>query len=146
MAGSKPYLTLNASVKNLSEQRKAVILDIEYNKIEFEFPGGFATLPLIEECRALNDLDDFDLMFDITMQLISGKSVYIYLKDDKGERHLFEKFHCTGRYMDLRGVPKINEYPIIVNWLVSFVGEHLRKKYPRLSESELQAMTSEKKA
>jgi hypothetical protein len=44
--------------------------------------------------------------------------------------------------MDLRGVPKINEYPILVNWLVKFASEYLRKKYPRPSAEELRPLVS----
>jgi len=145
MPDAKLFLSLDASIKDMRQQREAVKLDVAENRILFEFPSGFSQIPLIEECRALNRLDDFDLMYDITMQLITGKPVMIYLRDYKGEKHLFEKFVCTDRYMDLRGVDKINSYPIIVNWLVSFVAEHLSKKYPRPSEIGLHELVSEKK-
>ena len=144
MSKAKPYLTLDASILDMKQQREAIKLDVAENRILFEFPSGFAQIPLIEECRALNELDNFDLMFDITMQLLTGKPVFIYLRDYSGEKHLFEKFVCTDRHMDLRGVEKINEYPIIVNWLVRFVAEHLSKKYPRPLNVELRKTTSKK--
>ena len=145
MNPAKPFLALDASVMDSKETHDILRLDVEYNKILFEFPNGFAQIPLIEECRALNELENFDLMYDITMQMLVGKTVLIYLKNDKGEKFLYDKFVCTDRYMDLRGVDKINQYPIIVNWLVKFVSGYLAKKYPRPSAEELRLTTSKKK-
>ena len=145
MAGGKPFLALDSSVADRKDYHEKIRLDVEYNRILFEFPQGLSTIPLIEECRALNGLDDFDLMFDITMQLLVTKPVMVYLRDYNGNKHIFEKFIVTDRYMDLRGVPKINEYPIIVNWLVSFIADHLRKKYPRPSVEELLQTVSKSK-
>ena len=53
------------------------------------------------------------------------------------------RFVVTSRYMDLRGVPFINAYPVIVNWLVEFIAGYLGKKYPR-SLKDIQAQVSEK--
>jgi hypothetical protein len=78
------------------------------------------------------------------MQMLVGKTVFIYLRDDKNRPVLLDKFICTDRYMDLRGVPCINEYPVIVNWLVKFVAGHLRKKYPRLLKKEPLQQVSKK--
>lgn len=133
MNKAKPFLTLDAGILDNEETHKILSVDVELNRIMFELPNGFADIPLIEECRALNDLGNFDLMYDITMQMLVGKAVVIYMRDDKGQKVLFEKFVCTDRYMDLRGVEKINQFPIIVNWLVKFVAGYLRKKYPRPS-------------
>jgi hypothetical protein len=143
MAG-KAFLSLDASILDNKETREAIKLDVEYNRVVFEFPEGFSTIPLIEECRALNGLDDFDLMYDITMQMITGKPVFIYIKDYQGVKRQFERFVCVDRHMDLRGVEKINEYPILVNWLVKLTSEHLRKKYPKPSVDELRPTASSK--
>ena len=137
MANSKPFLRLDASVSDTREVDDILRLEVEYNRVLFEFPQGFTQIPLIEECRALNDLDDFDLMYDITMQMLVGKPVAIYMRDATGKPHLFEKFVCTDRNMDLRGVEKINQFPILVNWMVRFVADHLRKKFPRPSNEGL---------
>ena len=127
---------------------EAIKQDIQYNKIQFEFPDGFAQLRLIEECRAINALDlsipeNFDLMFDITMQMLVGKVVRIKMLD-KGEYKLLEEFVVTDRYMNLRGVGVIDAYPVLVNWLVEFAAGHLGKKYPR-SLKDVQAVMSERK-
>lgn len=127
---------LDASVLRNKTVNETVKHDIQYNKIRFEFPDGFAELRLIEECRALNALDvsnpdNFDFMFDITMQMLTGKSVFIYFIDDTDKKILLDKFIITDRYMNLRGIDIIDEYPVLVNWLVEFIAGHLAKKFPR---------------
>lgn len=131
--------------KDIEEARK---YNIQYDNIEFYFPEGFAELRLIEECRALNALDldnpdNFDLMFDITMQMLVGKPVFIYFVDYDDKKTEIAKFVVTDRYMNLRGVDIIDEYPVLVNWLVEWVAGHLGKKFPR-SLREVQAKMSER--
>lgn len=121
---------------------------IQRNNIEFVFPDGFTQLRLIEECRALNALDievpeNFDLMYDITMQMLTGKSVIVNFVEKDLSRVEIGKFHVTDRYMNLRGAELIDEYPILVNWLVEFIAGYLGKKYPR-SSKEAQAKMSER--
>ena len=140
-AGERPVtLTLDASILDDIENVNAVRDDVQYNRISFEFPKGFSALPLLEECRALNGLDDFDLMYDITMQMLTEKPVLVYLKDYLGEKHLVAKFVVTDKNMNLRGVPLIDSFPIVVNWLAEFVAGYLRKKYPRPSKDDLRPM------
>lgn len=124
-------------------------IKVQRNCIEFEFPEGFTKLRLIEECRALNaldieDPDNFDLMYDITMQMLVGKTVLINYIDNKTlERKQIGKFHVTDRYMNLRSADVLDTYPILVNWLVEFVAGYLGKKFPR-SLNDIQATMSEK--
>lgn len=139
---------LDASVLRNKDRTEAVRYDVQQNKIRFEFPQGFSDIPLIEECRALNALDmenpdNFDFMFDITMQLLSGKVVFIYYVDTKDIKHELARFVVNDRYMNLRGVDAIDEYPILVNWLVEFIAGMLGKKFPRSLQS-IQAKMSEK--
>lgn len=137
---------LDASIlkgKQADEQTK---IDVQQNKIRFEFPQGFSEIRLIEECRAINALDvsipeNFDLMYDITMQMLNGKVVFIYFMDGSKKVEV-ARFVVTSRYMDLRGVPFINSYPVTVNWLVEFISGYLGKKYPRSLE-DIQARVSE---
>ena len=122
-------------------------LNIQHESIQFEFPDGFTQIRLIEECRALNaldvsDPDNFDLMFDITMQMLTGKIVAINFVDGKRKKEL-SRFVVTDRYMNLRGVDIIDEYPVLVNWLVEFIAGYLGKKYPRSLE-DFQATMSER--
>lgn len=127
---------------------EAVKYNIQHHNIRFEFPDGFSQLRLIEECRALNAVDvsneeNFDLMYDITMQMLVGKAVFIYFIDDYNNKHELGRFVVTNRYMDLRGVGIIDEYPILVNWLVEFIANYLSKKFPR-SLKDFQATMSER--
>jgi len=140
---------LDSSVLERKPFNMAQALDIKQNKIRFEFPMGFSQLRLIEECRALNcldvsDPDNFDFMFDITMQLLTEKTVFIYFVDDFGTKHEVEHFLVTDRYMNLRGVDFIDEYPIVVNWLVEFVAGELAKKFPHSLESIRSAVSAKR--
>jgi hypothetical protein len=119
--------------------------EVQLENIEFSFPEGFAQLRLIEECRALNALDmsnpdNFDLMYDITMQMLTGKIVVISFKDGRRKDEL-ARFVVTDRYMNMRGVDIIDEYPQLVNWLVEFIAGYLGKKYPH-SLKDFQATMS----
>lgn len=137
---------LDASIlkgRQADEQEK---IDVQQNKIKFEFPNGFSEIRLIEECRAINALDvsvpeNFDLMYDITMQMLNGKPVFIFFVEGSKKTEV-ARFVVTSRYMDLRGVPFINSYPVAVNWLVEFISGYLGKKYPR-SLKDIQAKVSE---
>lgn len=139
---------LDASVLENKEENNIIKQYIKKNNLVFEFPEGFTELRLIEECRALNALDlsnpdNFDLMYDITMQMLSEKPVGIFYKDEKGNKEEICKFVVTNRYMDLRGILFINEYPIVVNWLVEFIAGFLSKKLP-LSLKGIQTTMREK--
>lgn len=140
---------LNASSIAETEADTVRRLKIQRNNIEFGFPDGFTELRLIEECRALNALDvenpdNFDLMYDITMQMLVGKVVIIYFIDKDNTRNQIGQFLVTGRYMNLRSADIIDTYPILVNWLVEFIAGYLGKKYPR-SLKDIQARMSERK-
>ena len=140
---------LDASILKNTQVEEAVRFNVQHNNIRFEFPDGFTALRLIEECRALNaldvsDPDNFDLMYDITMQMLVGKSVFVYFVDDDMIQHEIGCFVVTDRYMNLRSVDVIDEYPVLVNWLVEFIAGYLGKKYPRSLKS-IQAVMSERK-
>ena len=140
---------LDASSIASKEEDEIRRLKIQRNNIEFEFPEGFTRLRLIEECRALNALDteepdNFDLLYDITMQMLVGKTVFVNYIDNKTlQKTQVGKFHVTDRYMNLRSADIIDAYPILVNWLVEFVAGFLGKKYPR-SLNDIQAKMSER--
>ena len=140
---------LDASSIASKEEDEIHRIKVQRNCIEFEFPEGFTRLRLIEECRALNaldteDPDNFDLLYDITMQMLVGKTVFInYIDNTTLDKTQIGKFHVTDRYMNLRSADIIDEYPILVNWLVEFVAGHLGKKYPR-SLNDIQARMSER--
>lgn len=138
---------LDSSIIANRQVEERVKLDVQQNKIAFDFPNGFEQLRLIEECRALNaldvsDPDNFDLMYDITMQMLTGKPVFIYFVEN-GVKNEVASFVVTNRYMNLRTVNFIDEYPVVVNWLVEYIAGWLGKKFPRSLKS-IQAKMSEK--
>lgn len=138
---------LDASILKGQQEDVQNKIDVQLSKISFEFPQGFTELRLIEECRALNaldvsDPDNFDLIYDMTMQMLTGKPVFIYF-NEAGKKIEVARFVVTNRYMDLRGVPFICAYPIVVNWLVEFISGYLGKKFPR-SLKDIRAKVSEK--
>jgi hypothetical protein len=132
VAGAKPprSFILDASALEFAEEHKIVREDVKRNRIVFEFPDGMNTVDLFEECRALDRLDDFDVMYDLAMQKLAGKPVLIWMRQDDGSRTLFCEFRVTDRYQNLRGVSEIDQYPILVRWLADFIGADMLKKYP----------------
>ena len=139
---------LDASVLKGKEQEERLKVSVQQENIRFEFPQGFAQLRLIEECRALNALDvtnpdNFDLMYDITMQMLVGKIVAIDFVEGNQKEEI-ARFVVTDRYMNMRSIDIIDEYPVLVNWLVEFIAGYLGKKYPR-SLKNFQATMSERK-
>ena len=139
---------LDASVLKGEEQEARLKISVQQEKIRFEFPQGFTQLRLIEECRALNaldvtDPDNFDLMYDITMQMLVGKIVVITFVEGNKNTEL-ARFVVTDRYMNMRSIDVIDEYPVLMNWLVEFISGYLGKKFPRSLEN-FQATMSERK-
>ena len=102
-------LILNASVLDNATQFERIAKDLEMNRVTFEFPEGFTDIPLIEECRAISEANNpeaFDLLYDITMQLLVGKCVHITLKNYDDRVIKFCSFVVTNRYMNLRSIPE----------------------------------------
>jgi len=126
----KSFPVLDASIMDYAEVHRAVRDDVKHNNIEFQFPSGFNKLSLFEECRAYTLLDDFDAMYDITMQMLVDKDLIINLKDDDGTAHEMCSIHVVDKFQNLRGDDFIDEYPVVITWLCEFVAEMLAKKYP----------------
>lgn len=139
---------LDASVLRNKDFEAVIKYDVQQNRIRFEFPDGMNQLDLIEECRAINALDvsnpdNFDLMYDMTVQMLVGKPVFVYYIEDRKKEEIAH-FVITDRYMNLRNIEIIDEYPVLVNWLVEFMAGMLGKKYPRSLKS-IQAIMSERR-
>lgn len=125
---------LDASVLRGRDKDDTAKVILKQSLMKFEFPAGInQDIPFIEELRALNNIDDDDFMYDITMQMLVGKRVMIQCMDTKGKFKTVCDFIVTDRYMNLRGVPYLDKYPIVFLWLVDFVRNYLLKKYPPLS-------------
>jgi hypothetical protein len=144
VAPPRAFLALDASVLNQAETQKIIREDIKQNRIEYVFPDGLNQVDLIEECRALTMLDDFDAMYDLTMQMLVGKPVAIYIKNPTGPKTELCVLQVVDRYQNLRSVEVINEYPCLVTWLTEFIGAHILKKFPVPTESPLPPREPEK--
>jgi hypothetical protein len=132
ISGAEPprSFIMDASIMDFQEEHQIVREDIKQNRVVFEFPSGVNKLDLLEECRALTMLEDFDMMFDITMQMLVDKDLIIYIRNEGGHPVQMASLHVTDRYQNLRGDNFIDEYPVVVTWLVEFMGAKLSKKYP----------------
>ena len=133
--GASTPTFLDASILDFKESAEIVREDVKQNRVQFVFPAGLNKVDLLEECRALTKLDDFDVMYDLTMQMLEGKPVTITLLHDDGTKSELCSFQVTDRYMNLRGVGMIDEYPVLVTWLTEFIGAHILKKFPVPSSS-----------
>lgn len=140
---------LDASVLDMAETYKIMREDVKRNRIVFKFPAGLNKLDLFEECRILTKLDDFDAMYDYTMQKLEGKPVEIYIRDSDGAQTELCSFQVVDIHQDLHGINAIDEYPVIVTWLTEFLGADLLKKCPLLGTSQFPqpqaAMTAKRK-
>ena len=123
-------LTLDASILDMEETHEIMREDVKQNRIIYEFPEGLNQVDVFEEARALTTLEDFDAWYDLAMQMLAGKPVAIHITNLNGSKSELCAFQVTDRYMNLRGVDAISEYPWIVVWMVEFIKGHVSKKFP----------------
>jgi hypothetical protein len=120
---------IDSSILEGVEEFETIKEEIKQNRVIFEFPEGLNDIDLIDRCRMLFSTDNFDLCYETVVAMLEGKPVRVFLKNyDNKTTMLFAEFQVTHKEMDLKGIPVLNEYPIIVNWLVEFiVGLELKK-------------------
>ena len=138
---------IDSSILQDQEEYDAVKEEIKEHRVIFEFPGGMNDIDLLSRCRMLCSTDNFDLCYETVLEMLEGKPVKISLKNyDNKTTTSFAEFQIVNKDMDLKAVPILNEYPIIVNWLVEFiVGLELKKfPLPLRSSSESQVKAEEK--
>jgi len=135
---------IDATILDMQDVYDTLKEDVKLNRIQFLFPQGLNQVDLLEECRALNNLDDFDIMYDLTMQMLEGKPLTILILNDDGSKTVLANFQVTDKYMNLRGEEAINRWPILVNWLTEFIGAMLSKRFPIPGRNQPQAQESEK--
>jgi hypothetical protein len=140
----RAFLALDASVLDHAETHRIIRDDIRQNRLEYIFPDGLNQVDLIEECRALTMIDDFDTMYDLTMQMLVGKPVTINIKNLDGSKTELCSFQVVDRYQNLRGVEAVDEYPYLVTWLTEFIGAYISKKYPTPGENPLPPQESDR--
>jgi hypothetical protein len=123
-------LFLDASILDDADIVQIARENVQHDRILFEFPSGLTKVDLLEECRALCDIENFDIMYDLTMQMLSDRDLVIWLKNDDGSKTCLDRAHITNKMMDMRSIDAINEWPILMNWLTEFMGAYLLKKFP----------------
>jgi hypothetical protein len=116
---------------------------VEQNRIEFVFPSGLAKADLRDECRALCDIENFDVMYDLTMRMLAGRDLVINMKNDDGTKTCLDRAHITDETMDMRAIDAINEWPCLMNWLVEFIGAKLIENFPMPGASTPRRRASE---
>ena len=138
---------VDSSVLQNQEEYDAIKEEIKEHRVIFEFPGGVNDIDLLTRCRMLCSTDNFDLCYETVLEMLEGKPVKISLRNyDNKTTTLFAEFQVVNKDMDLKSVPVLNEYPIIVNWMVEFiVGLELKKfPLPLRSSSESQVKAEKK--
>ena len=122
---------VDSSVLQNQEEFDAIKEEIKINRVIFEFPGGFNDIDLLDRCRMLCSTDNFDVCYETVIAMLEGKPVKVSLRNyDNVSTSLFAEFQIVNKEMDLKAIPALNDYPIIVNWLVEFVVGLELKKFP----------------
>ena len=133
---------LDSSVLQNQEEFDGIKEEIKQHRIIFEFPGGLNDIDILSRCRMLTATDNFDLCYETVLEMLEGKPVKISLKNyDNITTSHFAEFQIVNKEMDLRAVPALNEYPIIVNWLIEFIVGLELKKFPLPVRSSLENQT-----
>lgn len=140
------FPVLSADILEMEESHKIIREDVKQNRVVFEFPAGFNQLPLLEECRALTQLEDFDTMYDVTMQMLVGKDVIIKMRHNDGTLHILEEMHIVDKFQNLRGYDAIDKYPVLITWMTEFMAAELLKKYPLPGSETPQSTTASSKS
>ena len=138
---------VDSSVLQNQEEFDAVKEEIKQNRVIFEFPGGINDIDLLDRCRMLCSTDNFDLCYETVLEMLEGKPVKISLRNyDNITTSLFAEFQIVNKDMDLKSIPALNEYPIIVNWMVEFIVGLELKKFPLPLHSAILPEKTEVKA
>jgi len=138
---------VDSSVLQNQEEFDTVKEEIKQYRVIFEFPGGINDIDLLDRCRMLTSTDNFDLCYETVLAMLEGKPVKISLKNyDNVSTSLFAEFQIVNKDMDLKAIPALNEYPIIVNWLVEFLVGLELKKFPLPLHSSIMTEITDPKA
>mgnify|MGYP003605001260 CR=1 FL=1 len=138
---------LDSSILRDQEEFDAIKEEIKQYRVIFEFPDGLNNIDLLDRCRMLCSSDNFDLCYETVLSMLEGKPVIISLKNyDNATTSKFTEFQVVNKDMDLKAIPALNDYPIIVNWLVEFVVGLELKKFPLPLTSSTNLETTKPKA
>jgi len=139
------FLVLSAADLEEKEEDDLLRDYVKHNRIIFEFPDGLAKVPVLEECRALCDIENFDVMYDLMMQYLTGKTICIKMLDDDRKTTVLGQMYVQTKDDDLRQMDCVSEYPWLVYWLVEFMGGKLGKKFPRPGKAPASAAETKPK-
>jgi hypothetical protein len=137
---------IDASVLDMQEMYQAAREDVKLNRIEFIFPDSLGKVDIRKVCRALTRPGDFDVWYDLTMQMLEGKPLTILIKDLDGTKRELCSFQVVDRDMDLNGVGVISENPYLVVWLTEFMEAYWSKKLPLPTRSQPQTQAAKKRS
>jgi len=138
---------LDSSILANQEEFDAVKEEIKQNRVIFEFPTGLNDIDLLDRCRMLCATDDFELCYETVLEMLEGNPVRVLLRNyDNKTNSLFAEFQVVNKDMDLKAIPALNDYPIIVNWLVEFIVGLEVKKFPLPLQSSSETEMTEPKA
>ena len=113
---------VDSSVLQNQEEFDAIKDEIKQHRVIFEFPDGINDIDLLSRCRMLCATDNFDICYETVIAMLEFKPVKISLRNyDNKTTSLFAEFQVVNKDMDLKMIPALNDYPIIVNWLVEFI-------------------------
>ena len=135
------FPVLDSTASDQAETHRIIREDVRLNRIRYEFPSGLNKLDLFEECRALTKLDDFDTMYDLTMQMLADKDLVIKLQLEDGSFKQMCAIHVTDKFQNMRGDDFIDRYPVVITWLTQFMADALLKKYPLPGSDQDQPQT-----
>jgi len=122
---------VDSSVLQNQEDFDIIKDEIKHHRVIFEFPDGVNDIDLLDRCRMLCATDDFEICYETVLAMLEGKPVRVSLRNyDNVTTSLFAEFQVVNKEMDLKSIPALNDYPIVVNWLVEFIVGLELKKFP----------------
>jgi hypothetical protein len=123
---SSAAVTIDASVLKDREVYN-VARGMAKDTISYTFPDGFKRVDLMTKCRALRNLDDFDVVYSLTAKMLKGKAVVITMTNIDGGTREFCRINAED-WGNLRGIKIVSDYPFLLVWLTEVVADSLAKE------------------
>jgi hypothetical protein len=111
-------IILDGTLLKTEETVDALREDVKANHIEFTFPDGLNEIDLLETCRVLTQLDDFNVLYDYTIRVLEGKTLAINMDDEE-----------LVKMEDVNDIDmNVVEYPFLLVWLTEFIASYIGKE------------------